>query len=705
MNPKGAILEYLRSQDYKPGTKEDIALYLDISPDQWRDFFPLLDQLEKEHIIIKSKKGKYRVATDEELKFFGTIQGNASGSAFFISDVKGTDDIFISRDDLNSAMHKDRVQVELIHGRREEKRQEGRVVKILQRNSEEIIGTFDKRAKYGFVVPDDKKYGDDIYVPLEKSKDARQGDKVVSRVDVYPSKGKNPEGHIIEIIGNKDDKGVDISSIARQFRLPNIFSPETLRSASQVETTLKETDLKERMDYRELFTVTIDGEDAKDFDDAISIEKIDNKKYRLFVHIADVSHYVSEGSPLDKDAYARGNSVYLLDRVIPMLPKELSNGICSLNPNEDRLVLTVVMEIGETGQVKNYEFQEGVINSNYRLIYTDVSNYLEGKSHPYTDMELMENLKIMGELYEILHEKRDIRGSIDFNFHESEIILDAQGKAVDIVRAERRIANRLIEEFMLVTNETVGAHFGYMGVPFLYRIHEEPSPEKVQEFKKILHNFGYKIKGNDLHSKDFQQIIKNAEGKKEELLISTLLLRALQKAIYSRDPDIHFGLSTKYYSHFTSPIRRYPDLVIHRILKKHLHGTLKNIYSDGYLDKLDRIAEHTSITERRADEAEREVEDLKKAEYMEDKIGCEYEGVLSSLTSFGMFVELENTVEGLVAFKNMDDDYYRFDEEGYYVIGERSHRIYKIGEKVRVEVLRASSETRTIDFKLIEDME
>ena len=492
-------------------------------------------------------------------------------------------------------------------------------------------------------------------------------------------------------------------SIIRQFDLPEKFPENVSEFAENIEDRISQEEIVGRKDLRNLKTFTIDGSDAKDLDDAISIEKLSNGNYSLGVHIADVSHYVREGTPLDKESYRRGNSVYLVDRVIPMLPKELSNGICSLNPNLDRLCLSVIMEIDKTGKVISHEIVETVINSDKRLVYEDVSDYLEDNEDPAKEKleGILEEIKLMEELMHILKSQREDRGSIDFNFPETQIILDEKGKPIEIKKADRRIANKLIEEFMLVTNETVAEQFFWAEIPFLYRIHEQPSEEKMATFSKFIYNLGYRLKGKEIHPKDLQMLTKEIEGKNEELVISTMMLRSLKKAKYSMEQDIHFGLAASYYSHFTAPIRRYPDLVIHRIIKDFIKGKMSAHKQELLKANLPEIAEHTSFTERIAEEAEREVEDLKMTQYMSERIGEEFEGLISSLTNFGMFVQLENTIEGLVPFSQMLDDYYHFDEENLKIVGERTKKEYNLGDKVKVEVVGADIARRNIDFQLI----
>ena len=699
MNIKNKIIEYISTNGIKPKTKEELALDFDIDIKEYRTFFSILDSLEKEGLLLKTKKEKYILPSSENI-FKGVLQGNKAGFAYFIENEKSIKDVFISKENMNGAKHKDEVLIKIIEEGNDKRSAEGEVIKVISQNTATLIGTYNDSKNFGFVVPDDSRYGFDVFISKGDKNGAKNNDKVVVKLKDTGKKGKSPEGVIISTIGNKNSKGVDITSIAMEFNLPYEFSNKILEKADKISQKVSKESVKSRKDFRNLLTVTIDGEDAKDFDDAISIDKKDDN-YILYVHIADVANYVDKGSALDKEAYRRGNSVYLLDRVIPMLPKQLSNGICSLNPNVDRLTLTVKMEINKKGKVVDYKFFESVINSDYRLVYDKVSDILEGKDDYYKDDILTDKLRIMGELFEILNLKRKNRGSIDFNFPEPKIILDENGKAVDIVKEERRIANRIIEEFMLVTNETVGSHFGFMEEPFIYRIHVEPSEEKIEQFKNTLKKFGYIVKGKQLYSKDYQKILEDVKDKPEEMLVSTLLLRSLSKAEYSLDPEIHFGLAAMFYSHFTSPIRRYPDLFIHRIVKNFIHNKPNTKNMKSYLTMIDETAKHCSMTERRAEEAEYEVTDMKMAEYMEQHIGEEFEGIISSLTSFGIFVQLENSVEGLVRFVQMTDDYYSFNEDSYIVVGEKMNRVYSLGQKVRVKVLDASSIRKQIDFKFI----
>ncbi|MDU5081073.1 ribonuclease R [uncultured Tissierella sp.] len=703
MSIREMIIEFMEEKKYKPMLKEELAVQFDIERRDLESFYKILEGLEREGIVIKAKNDKYGLI-DNDYLVAGILEGNERGFGFVIPNDKIREDIFIPAENMNGAMHGDRVIANITRRQETDRREEGEIIRILERNNKIIVGTFEDNRNFGFVVPDDHKIRYDIFIPKAKTRNAKTNQKVVVEITTWPEPRRNPEGKVIEVLGYLDEKGTDILSIIRQFNLPEEFPNKVQEAAKNIEQEVDPKEAKRRVDLRHLNTFTIDGIDAKDIDDAVSIEMKDNGNYYLGVHIADVAHYVREKSTLDKEALQRGNSVYLIDRVIPMLPKELSNGICSLNPNVDRLSLSVFMEIDKKGKVVDHEIVEGLINSKQRLVYDDVSDFLENDDEVAKEKlsKVAEDLKLMEELCHILYEKRERRGSIDFDFPEAKIILDEKGVPIEIRKEERRIANRLIEEFMLVCNETVAERFFWSQTPFLYRIHEEPSAEKIATFSKLIHNFGYTLKGQqEVHPKELQLLTKEIRGKKEETLISTLMLRSLKKAIYSNEPGIHFGLAAQYYSHFTAPIRRYPDLVIHRIIKAYLNGKLSNQVQGKLEANLPEIAEHTSMTERRAEEAEREVEDMKKAQYMTKHIGEEFEGIVSSLTNFGMFVQLENTIEGLVHFNNMLDDYYHFDEEKYYIIGERTNKIYRLGDMAKIRVIDADVMRRNIDFELL----
>jgi ribonuclease R len=696
------IINFMEDKVYKPMLKEELAIQFGLEGKEMKAFYKVLEDMEKEGTIIKTRNERYGIVDKMNL-IVGKLEGNEKGFGFLIPDDRTKEDVFIPAEEMNGAIHGDKVIVRIVSKGEPGRKEEGEVIRVLERANETIVGTFESSKNFGFVVADDPRIAYDIFIPKADINGAKTNQKVVVEITRWPEKRRNPEGKVTEILGFVGEKGTDILSIIKQFKLPEEFPDKVKEQAETIEQTVKKEEIENRVDLRNLNAFTIDGADAKDLDDAVSIEILDNGNYKLGVHIADVSHYVRERSALDKEAYKRGNSVYLIDRVIPMLPKELSNGICSLNPNVDRLTLSVFMEIDKNGNVINHEIVEGVIRSKERLVYDDVSNLLENE-----DLEaarklknVSDDLKAMEKLCKILYEKREKRGSIDFDFPEAKIILDDDGIPVDIDKEDRRIANRMIEEFMLVCNETIAEHMYWAEMPFLYRVHEEPDIEKINDFNKFIHNFGYVIKGTqEVHPKELQRLTKEVKGKKEETLINMLLLRSLKKARYSSEENIHFGLAAKYYCHFTAPIRRYPDLQIHRIIKMYINGKL-DYDEQGRLESiLPEVADHTSTTERTAEEAEREVEDLKIAEYMSKKIGNVYEGMISSLTHFGMFVQLDNTVEGLVHFSNMIDDYYEFDEEKYYIIGEHTNKIYRLGDTVKITVVGADLIKRTVDFML-----
>lgn len=700
MSMREIIVEFMKQPKYKPMLKEELAVAFKIDRKDQREFFKSLESMEKEGIILKARNERYGLLNNEYMAL-GVLEGNEKGFGFVISKDRPGEDVFISAENMNGAMHGDKVVVNILKRREASRKQEGEIIRILERANETVIGTYEGNGNFGFVIPDNHKLSYDIFIPKAGSMNAKDGHKVIVELTRWPEPRRNPEGSVVEVLGYPWEKGTDILSIVRMFNLPSVFPEDVIKEAQAVPMRIPDDEISRRRDLRQLKLFTIDGADAKDLDDAVSIESLDNGGYRLGVHIADVSHYVKDGSPLDKEALKRGNSVYLLDRVIPMLPHELSNGICSLNPNEDRLAMSVIMDIDKKGKVYAHEIFESVINSKARLIYDDVSDLLEGKTSTEGKLkEVAEELFVMKELMDILRARRERRGSIDFDFPESYIELDENGKPIDVRKLERRVANRLIEEFMLVCNETVAERFFWAQIPFLYRIHEDPNPEKVADFLRFIHNFGYSIRGKELHPKDFQRLTDEIKGRREEPVISTLLLRTMQKAVYSSEPGKHFGLAAQYYSHFTSPIRRYPDLQIHRIIKETLRGSLSHIRMEHLEGWLPEVADHTSMTERRAEEAEREVDDLKKAQYMAERIREEYDGIVSSVTSFGMFVQLENTIEGLVHFSNMEDDFYFFDEENYMIVGERTKRTYRLGDEVRIKVIGADIGKKNIDFAI-----
>ncbi len=708
MRIKNRILEILNDAN-RPLYDMDIMKVLEIDRSQADAFLQALEELEKEGKVIKTKKRKYGTAATFGF-VSGKLQSTQKGFAFLIPDDKTQPDVFIPASELMGAMHDDRVLVKVITRSGNGKKAEGIVEQITERANYEIVGTFEEnKGGFGFVMPDDRKINTDVYVPAPLTGGAKTGDKVVVRINKWPDGRRNPSGKVTEILGQKGDSNTDILSVIRKFKLPEEFPKKVTAAAERIPEEVSEEEIANRRDLREWTIVTIDGADAKDLDDAISLTKLDNGNWQLGVHIADVTHYVTEKSALDKEALKRATSVYLVDRVIPMLPRRLSNGICSLNPKVDRLTMTCLMEIDQNGGVVGHEIFESVIKTNERMTYTDVSDMLEGNYRDELEKYdyLFDFFKEMEVLCKILRAKRDKRGAIDFNFPEAKIILDEDGYPTEIKRAERRIANRVIEEFMLVANETVAEYAHWMDIPFVFRIHETPSDEKIAAFNKFVHNFGYYIKGaqGEVHPKAIQKLLAEVEGKPEEHVISKLTLRSLRQAKYTPNNESHFGLAAKYYTHFTSPIRRYPDLQIHRILKDVIHQRM----TPERIEKLTGIVEYacdqSSEQERIAEQAERDTDDMKFCEYMLRHIDEEFEGMISSITSFGMFIELPNTVEGLVRLRDLNDDYYIYDEQNLQLIGERSKNVYKLGDKVRVRVDRVDVDFREIDFELLEHLQ
>jgi ribonuclease R len=632
----------------------------------------------------------------------GTFISNAKGFGFV--EVEGQEeDLFIPEDYVNGAFHQDLVLVKLLpcsKGRR----QEAAVVKILERGMKQIVGTYEQSQNFGFVIPDNTKIGEDIFVPKERSKGAVDGHKVIVELTSYGDERHKPEGKVVEILGHVNDPGVDILSIVRAYDLPTEFGEKVMNQVERVPSQVQEADKNGRMDLRDLQMVTIDGEDAKDLDDAVSLYQDEKGMYHLGVHIADVTNYVQENSALDWEALERGTSVYLVDRVIPMLPHKLSNGICSLNQGVERLALSCLMVINEKGEVTDYQIVETVICVDRRMTYTSVKKILEGKDEAERAeyAELVPMFELMEQLAAILRAKRHKRGSIDFDFAESKIILDEKGRPVEIKPYERNVATRIIEDFMLIANETVAQHYFWMEIPFVYRTHEKPDPEKIMKLSTFIRNFGYSVKTSEegIHPKELQKLLDKISGTDEETLISRLTLRSMKQAKYTVECTGHFGLACQYYCHFTSPIRRYPDLQIHRIIKEQLRGRLKEGRIEHYEKKLPEVAKHASKMERRADEAERETDKLKKAQYMADRIGEVYEGVISGITQWGIYVELPNTIEGLIHVSTLPGDYFYYDENTYEMVGRDTGKTYKLGEKLRVMVKDADTMTRTVNFEM-----
>lgn len=698
---KTMLEEFFSSEEYKPMRFKDIVGILQVPRGAKNDLKEILDQLISQGKIVLDGQGRYRTPGDDVK--VGIFSGTQRGFGFVTVESE-EQDIFIPGEATKGALHGDKVMI-MIKEEQTGRRKEGAVVQILERGKNEIVGTFEKSKNFGFVVPDNQKFGKDIFIPKELTNGAVTGHKVVVVITNYGDAGHSPEGKVVEIIGHVNDPGVDIMSVIKAYELPMEFPEGVKRVLAYVPDEIDPKELENRMDIRNIPTVTIDGEDAKDLDDAISISK-EGDIYHLGVHIADVTHYVKEGAALDKEALKRGTSVYLVDRVIPMLPHKLSNGICSLNPQVDRLALSCFMDIDTKGNVIGHNIAETVIRSDRRMTYTNVAKIIEGTDEEvikeYEDFVPM--FQLMQELAEVLKERRHKRGAINFDFPESKIILDKRGKPIDIKPYDRNKATKIIEEFMLIANETVAEDFFWQEIPFLYRTHDNPDDEKIKKLAIFINNFGYSIKvGNeDIHPKELQKLLIKIEDTPEEPLISRLTLRSMKQAKYTVANTGHFGLSAKYYCHFTSPIRRYPDLQIHRIIKENLNGKMGENRQQHYEKILFEVANHSSKTERRADEAEREVEKMKKVEFMMDHIGETFEGVISGITTWGMYVELPNTVEGMIRVSEMQDDYYVYDEERYQMVGEHTKRIFKLGQTVKVEVVGADKIQRTIDFALVE---
>lgn len=699
------ILSYMKEETYKPLTVQELenAFGIDDSS-EFKAFVKVLVYMEEKGLVVRTRSNRYGLPEKMNL-VRGKLIGHPKGFAFVAPDEPGMDDIFIPPHETNHALNGDTVIVR-VSAKSSGQRQEGTVVRILERGQTELVGTYVESKHFGFVVPDDKRFGSDIFIPKTANGGAVEGHKVIVHITAYPEGTKNAEGEVIKILGHKNDPGVDILSIIHQYGLPQAFPEEVLEQANRVPEEIDENEIGSRRDLRGEMIVTIDGADAKDLDDAVTVKKLANGHYKLGVHIADVSHYVREGSPIDREAFERGTSVYLVDRVIPMIPHRLSNGICSLNPQVNRFTLSCEMEIDETGHVVHHEIFESIIKTTARMTYADVNKILVDRDEALRKHyePLVPMFEQMVELAEILRKKRMERGAIDFDFKEAKVIVDENGKPTDVVLRERSVAEKLIEEFMLAANETVAEHFYWLDVPFIYRIHEEPKAEKLQRFFEFITNFGLIVRGtaNSVHPRALQEIIDTVSGRPEEMVVSTVMLRSMQQAKYDPECIGHFGLSTKFYTHFTSPIRRYPDLIVHRLIRTYLiSGKLDEKTKEKWKALLPEIADHASKMERRAVEAERDTDELKKAEFMEDKIGEEFDGIISSVTNFGMFVELPNTIEGLVHVSYMTDDYYHYNERQYAMIGERTGNVFRIGDEIRVRVLNVNKDEHNIDFEIV----
>ena len=636
----------------------------------------------------------------------GVFRGNEKGFGFVKIDGQD-EEIYISRGNTKDAVNGDEVLIKIIDDTVEENRKEGKIVKTINHKRNEIVGTFTKRKNFGFVVPDDREFNTDIFISKKSFNKAKNNQKVVVKITKFPQGNKSAEGEITEIIGGINEAGVDMLSLIKEYNLPYEFPDDVILEAKKVENKITKKDLQNRLDLRSKNIFTIDGEDAKDLDDAIYVTKLENENYELGVSIADVSHYVAENSKLDQEAIIRGTSIYMLDRVIPMLPKELSNGICSLNVNEDRLCLSVISEITPDGEIVSSDIRKAVINVKERMSYADVQKILDGKNKKVLKRyeKYIEDFKLMEELAKILKQKREGAGSLDLDIPESKVILDKNGFAIDIEKYKIYFANEIIEQFMLTANEIVAEKFYWLEAPFIYRVHEEPDTEKVNALNKFLFNFGYKIKSNKekVYPKAFAEVLEKVKGREEEMVVSNLILRTLKVARYESENKGHFGIASKYYCHFTSPIRRYPDLFIHRIISKYIDNSYilneKNL--EKYKEQATKYSQTSSEREKIAQKVEREAIAIKKAEYMQNKIGKEYEGIVSGITAFGMFVELENTVEGLIKFEDLGNEYFIYNDENKTLIGENSKKIYKIGDKIKIKVIYANKQLRRINFKAI----
>lgn len=696
------ILEFMKDPEYKPMKAKEIAIILGVPKKEYPKFQEAIAELEKEFKIGKNHKNKYKVIEEEYKE--GNFRKNAKGFGFV--NIGEEDEIYISKENTNNALNGDIVLVEILEEKNKLKKAEGKIKRIIKHEKDTIVGTFQNNRNFGFVVPDDKNFGTDIFISKSNFGKARNGHKVLVEITKYPKNDKKAEGKIIEILGKPNEAGVDMLSLIKEYRLPSRFPEPVVKEAQKFGDKIEEKEIQKRIDNRKDIIFTIDGEDAKDLDDAVRVTKMENGNYRLDVHIADVSHYVKENSLLDNEALIRGTSIYMLGRVIPMLPRELSNGLCSLNAGQDRFTLSCSMEINKEGKVVSSEVYKGIINVKERMNYHDVQKILDK-----SDTDVLERYKpyikdfeTMAELATILKNRRMEQGYLNLDIPESKIDLDINGKVINIGKYETSFSNEIIEQFMLIANETIAEKFYWLQAPFIYRVHEDPDIDKVKELNKFLFNFGMNIKisNEKVYPTEFSKILEQIKGKEEEKVVSNLILRTLKVAKYESENKGHFGIVSKYYCHFTSPIRRYPDLFIHRIISKYLDNNydVPEKWIEDYMQKAEDRARESSEREKIATKVERESEDLKKAEYMEGKIGEEYEGIVSSVTQFGIFVELPNTVEGLIRFDDLGDEYFIYDENRKRLIGERTNKTYQIGDKVKIRVKSASKMLRQIDFEV-----
>ena len=699
---KRKIINLVNDNKYNPMTLTEVAIELGL--ENSLELRAVIQELVEEMYIIVSKRDRV-ISPYQAGVYVGKFIQHRKGFGFVQLDKEDVRDLYIQSKDINGAMHGDRVVAEITREASGEKRAEGKIANIIKRNVIQIVGVFKPHEHFGFVVPKEKELRTDVYIQEKHFNGAEEDDVVVVEILQWAKDDKKPEGRIIEVLGNKDNRGIEIEYIIREHGLPLEFQQRVLDDANYVAVPIPDEEYERRRDLRDKTIFTMDGADAKDLDDAISIELTDKGNYLLGVHIADVTHYVKEKSNLDKEALKRATSVYLVDKVIPMLPKQLSNGVCSLNPNENKLTLSVFMEIDEKGNVLNSSIEETVIKSKARMVYTDVSDILEnndrGLKIKYGD--LVDDFRLAEKLARILMKKREKRGALDFNFPEAYIHLDDNGKPYNIEPYERRIANRIIEEFMLVTNETVAEYFYWLGIPFVYRIHETPSSSKMEALNKFVNQYNMFIKGDteEVHPKALQKIIKGMEGKPGEKAINTLLLRSLKQAKYSPECEGHFGLAAKYYCHFTSPIRRYPDLQIHRIIKENLTKGISGRREDKLKDIVMKASEQSSEMERKAEVAERDIDKFYKCVYMEDKVGEEFTAMISSVTNYGFYVELPDTVEGLVPLSELTDDFYVYNENAMNIAGQGQGKVFKVGDEIQVKLESVNTEAREITFSLI----
>lgn len=702
---KKIVYDIIQDDIYRPLKLKEFSYLLQIPARERRELEQILNELIAEGKISVTKKGKYTKLEKGLLR--GTFHATSRGFGFVTAEGE-EEDYFIPEQDTLDAMNHDVVlmQVTEVHARTG-RRKEGKIIKILKRGQMHLVGVFQKSRNFGFVIPDDQKFGKDIFLPKEESKKLTDGSKVVVKIVHYGDADHKPEGKVVEVLGHADDPRVDVLSVIKSYDVPVEFPQDVMNEVKKIDDEVQKADMAGRMDIRNWQTVTIDGEDAKDLDDAITLTK-ESYGYQLGVHIADVSHYVTEHSAIDKEALERGTSIYLIDRVIPMLPHQLSNGICSLNAGENRLALSCIMDIDQKGKVIGHKIAETVIRVDRRMTYTSVAKILEG--HDEEECRKYEAFvpmfELMKELSDILRVRRHERGSIDFDFPESKIILDEDGSPIEIRPYDRNCATKIIEDFMLAANETIAEDFFWQEIPFLYRTHESPDSEKIQKLGVFVRNFGYYMKNGareNIHPKEIQKLLNKVEGTEEEALISRIALRSMKQAKYTVNNLGHFGLSAKYYCHFTSPIRRYPDLQIHRIIKEQLHGRLDQKRMSHYDQILTKVADSCSKTERRAEEMERDVIKMKKVEYMEKHVGEVYVGLISSITSWGIYVELQNTVEGMIRVADMVDDFYVYDEKSYSMIGEKTGRVFELGMRIPVRVKKTDKLLRTIDFELYEE--